>query len=104
MRRLLSALLVMLPLAVAAQTKLEPLPPPPQLPPGADAPLSEAPVTITPGPNDRIEDIVVNGERAVKVTTPDGSVYYLAPDQRDSGIRSPLDSGLRVPMRIIRQF
>jgi hypothetical protein len=98
--------LLALPLATLAQPKLEPLPPPPPSPvgPGAEAPLGEAPVSITPGPNDRVEEIVVNGERAVKVTTPDGSVYYLQPDQRDTGIRPFGDSGLRVPMQVIRQF
>lgn len=109
LRRVLPALamlLLALPLAASAQPKLEPLPPPPLAPstPGAEAPLGEAPVTITPGPNDRVEDVTVNGERAVKVTTPDGSVYYLMPDQRDAGIRPHGDTGLRVPMRVIRQF
>lgn len=105
LRRFLTLLLAMLPLSIAAQPKLEPLPPPPPaIAPGAEAPLGEAPVTITPGPNDKIEDVIVNGERAVKVTSPDGSVYYLMPDQRDAGIRPPGDTGLRVPMRVIRQF
>jgi hypothetical protein len=103
-RRFLTMLLALLPLSVTAQPKLEPLPPPPTIAPGAEAPLSEAPVTITPGPDDKVEDVVVNGERAVKVTSPDGSVYYLMPDQRDTGIRPPGDTGLRVPMRVIRQF
>ena len=102
--RLLPALLLALPMAVAAQPKLEPLPPPPTVAPGADAPLGEAPVMITPGPNDKVEDVMVNGERAVKVTTEDGTVYYLMPDQRDAGIRPSGDTGLRVPMRVIRQF
>ena len=104
LRRFLTILLAMLPLTIAAQPKLEPLQPPPTSAPGAEAPLGEAPVTITPGPNDKIEDVIVNGERAVKVTSPDGSVYYLMPDQRDAGIRPPGDTGLRVPMRVIRQF
>ena len=98
--------LLVLPLASLAQPKLEPLPPPPPGPvgPGTEAPLGEAPVSITPGPNDRVEEIVVNGERTVKVTTPEGAVYYLQPDQRDTGMRPFGDSGLRVPMRVIRQF
>jgi hypothetical protein len=106
LRRFLTILLAMLPLSIAAQPKLEPLPPPPPpaISPEAEAPLGEAPVTITPGPNDKVEDVIVNGERAVKVTSPDGSVYYLMPDQRDAGIRAPGDTGLRVPMRVIRQF
>lgn len=105
LRRISPALLLALALPAGAQPKLEPLPPPPPaIAPGDEAPLGEAPVTITPGPNDKVEDIVVNGERTVKVTTPDGSVYYLMPDQRDAGIRPPGDTGLRVPMRVIRQF
>lgn len=106
-KSLLAMALLALPLATLAQPKLEPLPPPPPAPvgPGTEAPLSEAPVSITPGPNDRVEEIVVNGERAVKVTTPEGTVYHLVPDQRDTtGMRPFGDSGLRVPMRVIRQF
>ena len=79
LRRFLTILLAMLPLSLAAQPKLEPLPPPPPaIGPGAEAPLGEAPVTITPGPNDKIEDVIVNGERAVKVTSPDGKTSYFA--------------------------
>ena len=105
LRSFLAALLLLLALPAGAQPKLEPLPPPPPtIAPGTEAPLGEAPVTITPGPNDKVEDIVLNGERTVKVTTPDGSVYYLMPDQRDAGLRPPGDTGLRVPMRVIRQF
>ena len=106
-RPLLAIALLALPLATLAQPKLEPLPPPPPAPggPGAEAPLGEASVSITPGPNDQVEEVVVNGERAVKVTTPDGTVYHLLPDQRDTtGMRPFGDSGLRVPMRVIRQF
>lgn len=104
LRRILPALLVALPLTAMGQPKLEPLPPPPPAPPGSEAPLGEAPVTITPGPNDKVEEINLNGQRAVKVTTPDGSVYYLKPDERDAGIRPLGDSGLRVPMRVIKEF
>ena len=104
-RCLLPALLLALALPAVAQPKLEPLPPPPPtIAPGTEAPLGEAPVTITPGPNDKVEEVMINGERTVKVTTPDGSVYYLMPDQRDAGIRPPGDTGLRVPMRVIRRF
>mgnify|MGYP001611223818 CR=1 FL=1 len=105
-RCVLFALILSMPLAAVAQPKLEPLPdvPPPIIAPGAEAPLGQDSVTITPGPNDKVEDVILNGERAVKVTTPDGSVYYLMPDHRDAGIRPPGDTGLRVPMRVIRQF
>ena len=106
-RRVLLALIFSLPLLAAAQQpRLEPLPdapPPPIIAPGAEAPPGQD-LTITPGPNDKVEDITLNGQRAVKVTTPDGSVYYLMPDQRDAGIRPFGDTGLRVPMRVIRQF
>lgn len=99
-------LALILPVAALAQPRLEPVPPPPPAPvaPINDSALGETPVTISPGPDDKIEDIVVNGERALRVTTPDGSVYYLAPDQRDAGLRPFGDSGLRVPMQVIRQF
>jgi hypothetical protein len=106
-RCVLFILIFPLSLPVFAQPKLEPLPdvpPPPIIAPGAEAPLGQESITITPGPDDKVEEVVLNGQRAVKVTTPDGSVYYLMPDQRDAGIRPLGDTGLRVPMRVIRQF
>ena len=103
-RRLFLVLLLALPLAVSAQPRLEPLPEPPPPPPGvANAPGDQA-VTITPGPNDQVEDFIIDGQRSLKVTTPDGNVYYLLQDQRDVGVRQPTDSGLRVPQWVIKQF
>lgn len=106
-RRALPLLIsALVPVLTMAQPRLEPVPPPPPAPvaPINDAALGDTPVTISPGPNDRVEDVVVNGERGLKVTTPDGSVYYLLPDQRDTGLRPFGDTGLRVPMQVIRQF
>ena len=98
--------LAMLPLAVAAQQlpKLEPLPPPPPPPPGVTSDASETPIRIAPGANEQVEDFTVDGQRGVKVTQPDGSTYYLLPRALVGGIRDSTDSGLRVPLWVIRQF
>lgn len=97
-----------LPLAVFAQQPpgLEPIPPPPPPPPGAEADLSEAPVRITPGANEQIEELVIDGKRVIKVTTPAGAVYYLRDDlgQSQGGRRDSLDQGIRVPLWVIQEF
>jgi hypothetical protein len=98
----------MLPLAVLAQQRpaLEPIPEPPPPPPGAESDVSETPVRITPGPNDQIEETVIDGKRIVRVTTPAGAVYYLRDDLGESpgGRRDSLDRGIRVPLWIIKEF
>jgi len=97
-----------LPLAVLAQQlpRLEPIPVPPPPPPGAEPDVSEAPVRITPGANEQIEEIVIDGKRVVRVTTPGGAVYYLRDDLGESqgGRRDSLDQGIRVPLWVIREF
>jgi len=97
-----------LPLAVLAQQppRLEPLPPPPPAPPGAEADASEAPIRITPGPSDQVEEIVIDGRRVLRVTTPGGAVYFLRDDLGESpaGRRDSLDQGIRVPLWVIREF
>jgi hypothetical protein len=110
MRRLLCLLVfsvLMLPAAAQQPPKLEPLPAPPPPPPGVDQDSStEQPVQITPGPNDKVEETVVNGRRTVRVTTPQGLVYYLIEDPGvgGPGRREGLDQGLRVPMWVIKEF
>lgn len=94
--------------AVAQQLpKLEPLPAPPPAPPGADADTSaERPVQITPGPNDKVEETVVDGRRTVRVTTPQGNVYYLVEDAGlgGPGRRDGLDQRIAVPRWVIKEF
>ncbi|OGA16968.1 MAG: hypothetical protein A3G25_15785 [Betaproteobacteria bacterium RIFCSPLOWO2_12_FULL_63_13] len=102
------ALIAAVPFAVFAQQPLglEPLPEPPPPPPGAAADLSETPVRITPGANEQIEELLIDGKRVVKVTTPSGAVYYLRDDlgQSQGGRRDSLDQGLRVPLWVIQEF
>lgn len=107
MRRALIAVVFALAAApLAAQQpppKLEPLPGPPPPPPGAAVEQpNEAPVRITPGPNDRVEETVVDGRRVVRVTTPNGTVYFL--DDRDQAPEGPTGRPVRVPLWVIQQF
>ncbi len=110
MRRLLCLLVfsAWLLAAVAQQPpRLEPLPAPPPAPPGADQDSSsERPVQITPGPDDKVEETVVNGRRTIRVTTPQGKVYYLVEEAGDGGTgrREGLDQRIRVPMWVIKEF
>lgn len=107
--RALGLLLAALALPLAAQEppRLEPLPQPPPPPPGMSADdVTEAPVKITPGTNEQIEETVIEGRRVVRVTNPSGTVYYLIDERADeaAGRRESLDSGVRVPLWVIREF
>jgi hypothetical protein len=109
LRRFAAAMLLgaALPLAAQQPPKLEPLPQPPPPPPGVDSePPGEPSVRIEPGTHQQIEETIVNGQRVVRVTSPNGTVYYLVEDRGDGpGLRNEsLDSGLRVPMWVIRKF
>jgi len=103
-RRVLFFLLFAFPFTVSAQLKLETLPEPPPPPPGVTNAPGDQAITISPGPNDQTEELIIDGQRSLKVTTPEGNVYYLMQDQRDIGIRHPTDSGVRVPQWVIKQF
>ena len=102
------AALAVVPPAVFAQRPpgLEPIPVPPPPPIGAEPDVSERPVRITPGANEQIEEIVIDGKRVVRVTTPGGAVYYLRDDLGESqgGRRDSLDQGIRVPLWVIHEF
>jgi hypothetical protein len=103
----LALLSAALPLAAQQPPVLEPLPEPPPPPPGVEAEQpGESSVRIEPGTEQRIEETVVNGQRVVRVTSPNGSTYYLIEDRGDGpGLRNEsLDSGLRVPAWVIRHF
>jgi hypothetical protein len=108
MRRtlVLLALVAALPLYAQQPPRLEPIPVPPPPPPGSEPDASEAPVRITPGANEFIEEIVIDGQRVVRVTTPGGAVYYLRDDlgQSPGGRRDSLDQGVRVPLWVIQEF
>ena len=105
---LASALLaIALPLAAQQPPRLDPLPEPAPPPPGitVDQP-DEPPVSIRPGGRDQVEEQVIDGQRVVRVVTPAGLEYWLIEDLGDgAGLRNePLDSGVRVPLWVIRRF
>jgi hypothetical protein len=105
----LAALCIALP--AAAQTpppKLEPIPEPPPPPPGYEPdPALEPQVTILRRGEDKVEEYRIRGRLyMVKVTPPHGRPYYLI-DSRGDGTFSrqeSLDTGLRVPMWVIKEF
>ena len=100
-------LAVALPLAAQQPPRLEPLPEPPPPPPGisVDQP-DEPPVRIQPDRGDQVEEQVIDGQRVVRVVTPAGLEYWLIEDLGDgAGLRNePLDTGVRVPLWVIRRF
>lgn len=110
-RKLIVALLFSASAAAYAQAQkppgLEPVPEPPPLPPGADESVQEPQVTIIKRGEDTVEEFRLNGKLyMVKVTPPHGRPYYLI-DDKGSGVfsrRDDLDSGLRVPLWVIKQF
>jgi len=106
---LILALLAALPVAAQqAPVKLQPLPEPPPPPPGMQLdPELEPQVTIIRRGEDKVEEFRVNGKLyMVKVTPPHGVPYYLIDDKGDGQMmrQTPLDSGLRVPMWVIKTF
>ena len=106
LRRALLIAVAAFPLCAVAQQppKLEPLPEVPPPPPGVINDTSESPIRINSGVNEQVEDVTVDGQRGVKVTRPDGSAYYLLPAPDTGPLRSTTDSGVRVPLWVIRQF
>jgi len=92
--------------AALAQTppKLEPLPEPPPLP--AEGAL-EPQVTITQRGADNVEEYRIKGRLyMIKVTPPHGKPYYLIDNRGDGHFarEEPLDSGLRVPTWVVKEF
>ena len=108
LRKIALLTFVVLPLAAIAQQppRLEPIPVPPPPPMGAEPDASETPVRISPGANEQIEEIVIDGKPILRVTTPGGAVYYLRDDLGESqgGRRDSLDQGIRVPLWVIHEF
>ena len=109
LRRILAPVLlaVALPLAAQQPPRLEPLPEPPPPPPGVSAEQPDEPtVRIQPGGGDQVEERIIDGQRVVRVVTPTGQEYYLIEDLGDgAGLRNEsLDSGVRVPLWVIRRF
>lgn len=108
-RHLLHSLMFAASVGAQAQkpANLEPIPEPPPAPPGIDDGAQEPQVTIRKRGEDTVEEFRLNGKLyMVKVTPPHGRPYYLV-DDRGSGVfsrRDDLDSGLRVPQWVIKEF
>jgi hypothetical protein len=111
MRKVVTALVLAIALPVAAQTQskpeAQPLPPPPP-PPGAELdPVLEPQVTIIKRGADTVEEFRVGGKLyMVKVTPPHGRPYYLIDERGDGRFtrQDGLDSGIRPPLWVIREF
>lgn len=112
MRKLIAAALVaaLLPAAALAQPKPEqkPLPPPPPPPPGYELdPALEPQVTIIKRGTDTVEEYRIGGKLyMIKVTPPHGRPYYLIDEKGDGRFtrQDSLDSGIRPPMWVIKEF
>lgn len=107
MRRLLPLVLLLSATALMAQQppKLDPLPEPPPPPPGVavEGP-GDAPIRISPGLSDQVDEIVVEGKRVVRVTTPGGLVYYLKDDPAMTPRGGTIDQLIRAPLWVIHSF
>lgn len=87
--------------------RLEPIaePPPPTI--GIDIDTSnERGVRLSPGADNRVEDLVIDGKRNVRVANPDGSEYYLIEDLGDGTVtgQNSQDSRIRTPRWLILSF
>jgi hypothetical protein len=113
MRKFAVALLVLFTSVSFAQSparppNLQPIPEPPPLPAGSNLdPSLEPQVTIIKRGVDTIEEHRVGGRLfMLKVIPPHGVPYYLI-DQRGDGQftrQDSFDTGIRVPMWVIRSF
>lgn len=90
--------------ALGQAPRLEPLPEAPPPPPGVANDSSDSPIRIGPGTQDKVEEVTVDGQRGMKVTTPQGGVYYMVPAPADSVGTQPPGSRLRVPLWVIKEF
>jgi hypothetical protein len=106
---IIAALCIALP--AAAQNpppKLEPIPEPPPPPPGYEPdPALEPQVTILQRGEDKVEEYRIKGKLyMVKVTPSHGRPYYLIDSKGDGSFsrQESLDTGLSVPMWVIKEF
>ena len=107
--RLITALLAAFASSAIAQSRLlekaEP-PPPPPMAQEADAAL-EPQVTIRKRPGETATEYRINNRLyMIKVTRDDGVTFYLIDEKGDGQFvqRDSLDSGLRVPMWVIKSW
>jgi hypothetical protein len=108
MRRLLALLTLAVPLAVFAQQppKLEPLPEPPPSAVGIDDNTDAPGVTLQRG-EDLVEEFEVDGQKYIRVTQPNGLVYYLIESRPGDGPwagANDTDNRIRVPQWRILQW
>jgi Protein of unknown function (DUF2782) len=112
MRRLVAlialiALGIVVPVAAQKPPELEPIPEPPPPPPGATEVTPEPEVTIIQRGETKEEQFRINGRLyMIKVTPPHGRPYYLIDSKGDGTFarQESMDSGLRVPMWVIKEF
>jgi hypothetical protein len=108
MRRFLAVLSLALPLAALAQQplQLEPLPEAPPPPVGVDDDPDAPGVTLQRG-EDQYETMEMDGQQVIRVTQPNGWVYYLIEarpgDGPFAGAQSS-DDRIRVPQWRILQW
>jgi hypothetical protein len=108
MRRLLAALVLALPLAAFAQQplQLEPVPEPPPPKVGVDDDADAPGVTLQRG-EDQYEVMEMDGQQVIRVTQPNGWVYYLIEARPGDGPfagANSSDDRIRVPQWRILQW
>ncbi len=111
MRRLLAVVVFSIAFPASAQAPrlpdLQPVPEPPPAPPGLLETPMEPQVTIRKRGEDTVEEYRIAGKLyMVKVTPPHGVPYYLVDSKGDGTFsrQEPTDTGLRVPMWVIKEF
>lgn len=103
MRRLfvLAALALALPAGAQQPPQLEPLPEPPPAVGLDDQALAERGIKIQPG--EKAEEFIAAGKRVIRVTRPNGAVYYLI-EQQGSGTADggdPSSANFSVPQWLL---
>ncbi|MCC6473854.1 MAG: DUF2782 domain-containing protein [Burkholderiales bacterium] len=101
---MLVLLCVCLPAWPQQPPRLDPLPEPPPPPAVAIEAPDEPAVRITPGMNEQVEELIVNGRRVIRVTNPNGAVYYLTDDPTNAERAGGLERRFSVPLWLIHSF
>jgi hypothetical protein len=111
MKRILLATLLALPTMALAQQRIldkaEPPPPPPMPAEGREDPALEPQVTIRKEKDRTVTEYRLNGRLyMMRITQANGLTYYLVDERGDGQFtrRDALDSGLRVPMWVIKSW
>ena len=109
MRRFFAFVILWAALPVAAQKppELEPIPEPPPPPATQSEQAQEPEVTIIQRGETKEEQFRINGRLyMIKVTPPHGRPYYLVDSKGDGTFarQEAMDTGLRVPLWVIKEF